>query len=340
MVKEWEVRWEGELPARPQDVWDAITQHADGYLWKIDYEPRVGGAERGLTAGGGTVTAWDPPRHFATRTRPETERDGFNELDYVLEPLGAVTYLRYTHRCEMPAEDFDRQLDACRQHTTFYQHSLGQYACYFAGREPVYVSVDGPASSAEGGFVALRRALGLPDDVVAGDPVRLEPAGLDADRRRRRLRDGRVPRRAQRRRAPALLRARPLGLARRRRAPPVRARRGRGRERAGVGRLGRRRVRRARGWRDGAVRGDDLRARGAGRPPTGGHAGPHGPAGADRRAGRAGRGGAGPRAPGHGDERSAATRSPTARSSRRRRSSGASTSSRPAISTTRSRWRG
>ena len=179
MVREWEVRWEGELPARPQDVWDAITQHADGYLWKIEYEPRVGGAERGLTAGGGTVTAWDPPHHFATRTRPETERDGFNELDYVLEPLGAATYLRYTHRAEIPADDFDRQLAACRQHTSFYNHSLGQYATHFAGREPVYVSVDGPAASAEGGFVALRRALGVPDDVVAGDRVRLTPAGMD-----------------------------------------------------------------------------------------------------------------------------------------------------------------
>lgn len=30
MVKQFEVRWEGELPARPQDVWDAITAHADG----------------------------------------------------------------------------------------------------------------------------------------------------------------------------------------------------------------------------------------------------------------------------------------------------------------------
>ena len=26
MVREWEVRWEGELPASPQDVWDAITR--------------------------------------------------------------------------------------------------------------------------------------------------------------------------------------------------------------------------------------------------------------------------------------------------------------------------
>jgi uncharacterized protein YndB with AHSA1/START domain len=30
MVKEFEVRWEGRLPAAPADVWDAITQHADG----------------------------------------------------------------------------------------------------------------------------------------------------------------------------------------------------------------------------------------------------------------------------------------------------------------------
>jgi uncharacterized protein YndB with AHSA1/START domain len=179
MVREWEVRWEGELPAAPQDVWDAITKHAEGYLWTIEYEPWVGGAERGLTAGGGTVTAWDPPRHFATRTRPETERDGVNELDYRLEPLGPVTYLRYAHRAAVPADDFDRQLDACRRHTTFYQHSLGQYACHFPGRTAVYVSVEGPPSSADGGFVALRRALGLADDVVAGDSVRLTPAGIE-----------------------------------------------------------------------------------------------------------------------------------------------------------------
>jgi uncharacterized protein YndB with AHSA1/START domain len=179
MVKEFEVRWEGELPASPENVWDALTRHADGYLWKVEYEPWVGGAERGLTAGGGTVTAWDPGRHFATRTRPETERDGVNELHFRLEPLGAITYLRYTHRCAVPADDHDRQLEACRQHTAFYNHSLGQYACHFAGREPAYVSVEAPESSAQGGFVALRRALGVADDVVPGDPVSLTPAGIE-----------------------------------------------------------------------------------------------------------------------------------------------------------------
>ena len=176
MGKPFEVRWEGELPASPAAVWDAITRHADGYLWRIDYEPRIGGAERGLTPGGGTVTAWEPHRHFATSTLPGAEEA--NALDFRLEPLGPVTYLRYTHRGELPADDFDRQLDACRRHTAFYQHSLGQYACHFAGRAAVHVSADGPEASAQGGFAALRRALGVPADALAGDPVRLTPAGM------------------------------------------------------------------------------------------------------------------------------------------------------------------
>jgi uncharacterized protein YndB with AHSA1/START domain len=178
MANEFEVRWEGELPASPQDVWDALTVHSDGWLWKIEYEPWVGGAERGLTTGGGTVTAWDPPRHFATRTRPEGERDGFNELDYVFEPSGAGTHMRYVHRGVL-ADDFDRQLDACRQHTALYSHSLGEYACHFAGREPTYVAAEGPAASAQDGLAAVRRALGLQDDLAAGDRVRLTPVGLE-----------------------------------------------------------------------------------------------------------------------------------------------------------------
>jgi hypothetical protein len=177
MGREFEVRWEGELPASPQDVWDGLTKHTEGYLWKIDYDPWVGGAERGLTAGGGTVTAWEEPHHFATRTRPETERDGFNELDYRLEPRGSGTYVRYIHRSVLPDDqDYEPMLDSCRQHTAFYQHSLGQYACHFAGREPTRVTAEGPA---HGSFAAVRRALGVADDVAAGDRVRLTPAGLE-----------------------------------------------------------------------------------------------------------------------------------------------------------------
>jgi hypothetical protein len=166
MTRTFEVRWEGALPAASQDVWDAITRHSDGYLWKIDYEPWVGGAERGLTQSGGTVTAWDEPRHFATRAPG-------NALDYRLEPLGAATYLRYTHHAEIADDGFDDQLAACRAHTALYNHSLGQYACFFAGRPANYVSFDVSAT-----FAGVRAALGVPEDAVAGDPV--APCGIDA----------------------------------------------------------------------------------------------------------------------------------------------------------------
>jgi hypothetical protein len=56
MFKTMETRWELELPGDPRQVWDAFTEHAAAYLWPITYEPRVGGAERGLTSAGGTVT--------------------------------------------------------------------------------------------------------------------------------------------------------------------------------------------------------------------------------------------------------------------------------------------
>jgi len=178
-AREFEVRWEGELDASPEQVWAAITEHTDGYLWKIHYEPWVGGVERGLTSGGGSVTAWDPPRQFTTRA---SDPDAFNELDYRLEPRGGGTYLRYRHRAVL-AEDYDRQLDCCRQHTAFYCHSLGEYVRGFAGRDPVYISVDAPEESAKDGFATLRGALGLPGDPTGGpevgERVRLTPAGLE-----------------------------------------------------------------------------------------------------------------------------------------------------------------
>lgn len=74
-MAEFEVRWEGALPASPREVRDAFTVHTAGWLWTIEYEPRAGGAERGLTPGGGTVTVWDPPRRFVTRAEGEDGGD-------------------------------------------------------------------------------------------------------------------------------------------------------------------------------------------------------------------------------------------------------------------------
>ena len=169
MNKRWEVTWEGELPASPRAVWDTVTRHAASYLWPIEFEPRVGGAERGLTQGGGTVTVWEPHRRLRTRTRPEHERDGSNELDYVLEPLGDVTYLRYTHRAQVPEAEYDVQLAACRAHTAFYKHSLGVAACYFPDVPAQYAADD----AVPGSLTEVLERLGVPEEAVVGDRVKL-----------------------------------------------------------------------------------------------------------------------------------------------------------------------
>ncbi|MFI6511180.1 SRPBCC domain-containing protein [Streptosporangium sp. NPDC050855] len=173
----FEVTWEGELPASPQEVWEAFTLHTTGWYWEIDYEPRVGGAERGLTGKGGVVSVWEPPRHFTTRTLPGA--DEFNELDHRLRPTPRGTLLTLTHRGVIAGDDYDAELDACRRHTALYYHSLGEYLRHFPGRDAAYLRLDAPGGSASGGFARLCRALGVPDGIEAGDPVTLTPAGLD-----------------------------------------------------------------------------------------------------------------------------------------------------------------
>ncbi|WP_433336964.1 SRPBCC family protein [Spirillospora sp. CA-294931] len=175
MNKPIEVHWEAEIAGTPEQVWDAITRRAAAWVWEIEYEPREGGSERGLTEGGGTVTVWEPFRHFVT-----TSLDGTNRLDFALEPRGTGTYLRYRHNGVLDADNYATEDDACRRHTAFYNHSLREYVEHFAGREPVYLEAHAPESSAAGGLARVRAALGVPEDAEVGDKVSLNPEGVEA----------------------------------------------------------------------------------------------------------------------------------------------------------------
>ena len=172
-MRDFELRWDGVMAGTPEQVWDGFTRHAAGWLWPISYEPRVGGAERGLTSDGGLVTAWDPASRFATRA----ERPGgwFNELEYRLEPhaRGHPPALP-PHDGVRPDQEYAVQEAACHAHTALYLHSLGEYVRWFAGREPVYVEAHGPEGST---IAAVRAALGVPPSAAAGDRVRLRAAG-------------------------------------------------------------------------------------------------------------------------------------------------------------------
>ncbi|OXM69717.1 hypothetical protein [Amycolatopsis vastitatis] len=168
MTKEFEVGFEGTLAATPEACWRAVTVDAGSWSWPISYEPRVGGKETGLTFHGGEVTVWQPGAHFATRCE---EGDWFNQLDYTFERRGDATHLKFTHRGVF-LEDWDTNYAACRQHTAFYYHSLGEYLTHFAGRSAAYAMTEAPESSASaGGFTKLKEALGVPKNTQVGDRV-------------------------------------------------------------------------------------------------------------------------------------------------------------------------
>jgi hypothetical protein len=180
MSRQFEIRREVELPATPEQVWEAITTPAGNAAWLF---PNLIPSGEGATTPDGTkVTAWDPPRHFAMRT----DGDGwFNALEDVIEARdGGTAFLRYVHS-GIFVDDWDNQYDAADQHTDFYLHTLGQYLRHFSGRTATYVGggPDGilapPASAEAGAFEVLRRKLGLPDGVAEGDAVQLDPQGLD-----------------------------------------------------------------------------------------------------------------------------------------------------------------
>lgn len=184
MGREFRIEREFAVPGTPEQVWHAITDGAGGWLWPMEYEPRVGGAAEW----GSTVTAWDPPRHLAILSKdasaaPEGAQAGndpawFNLLEQIIETRNGVTWVRYVHAGVM-MNDWETEFDGANQHTDFYLDALVRYLQHFAGCRPTYISVDGPqASTTPGSLGAVRRALGLTEEAREGDRLQLAIPGV------------------------------------------------------------------------------------------------------------------------------------------------------------------
>jgi hypothetical protein len=171
MGKEFEISREVELPATPDEVWEAVATGPGTASWLFPQEP-----------GPDSTVEADRPRRFAVRTEGP---DGFNALEFVIEGReGSATLLRYVHS-GIFADDWDAQYDAVSQHTDFYLHTLAQYLEHFSPRTATYVGggpggLMGPeASMAPDAFGKLQRALGVRDGAATGDSVHLEADGVD-----------------------------------------------------------------------------------------------------------------------------------------------------------------
>ena len=103
MAHPFEVTDEFEVTATPEEVWDAIATGAGVDAWFMgvnEIEPREGGATRMQFRGSAeeaTVTAWEPPTRFASRT-PEGEDGAVHAFEYLVEGRDkGSTVVRWVH---------------------------------------------------------------------------------------------------------------------------------------------------------------------------------------------------------------------------------------------------
>jgi uncharacterized protein YndB with AHSA1/START domain len=184
MAHPFEIKDEIEVEATPEEVWEAIATGPGIDSWfmgKNEVEPREGGTARMALPGfafESTVTVWDPPKRFATRS-PEGEDGSVHAFEYLIEGRGqGTTVVRIIHSGFL-GDNWEAEYDGLKEGDPAYFHKLAQYLTYFKGRTATPVGVYGPnVPDREHAWKTLRTGLGLAGPVAVGDRVRLTPEGL------------------------------------------------------------------------------------------------------------------------------------------------------------------
>jgi len=185
MPKAFEIASELEVDATPEQVWDAIGTGRGWDSWFMGRN-EVEGGEGGLTTfslGGftqeATLTAWEPPTHFRSRSA-EAPDGGFHQFDYRVEGRAdGPTSVRYVHSGVLGGDDWEREYEAMGEGDPAYFRKLVEYLTYFGGRYATPISAFGPNVGDRADVMeTYRRALGIPLDASLGDRVHVAPEGL------------------------------------------------------------------------------------------------------------------------------------------------------------------
>jgi uncharacterized protein YndB with AHSA1/START domain len=180
----FDINDEFEVDATPEQVWEAIATGPGLDSWfmgRNEVEPREGGTARVTHPGWtleSTVTAWDPPARFATRS-PEAPDGSLHAFEYVIEGRDkGSTVVRWAHSGFL-GDDWEAEYEGMSEGDPMYFHKLAQYLTYFRGRSATPIDAYGPQVSDRKGAVAVfGDALGLTGPVALGDQVRLTPDGF------------------------------------------------------------------------------------------------------------------------------------------------------------------
>jgi uncharacterized protein YndB with AHSA1/START domain len=177
MGKDFETHLDAQVPATPEQVWDAVATGPGISSWFVGRTEIDGETVRTSFGDGwmpaGTVTVADQPRRFAYRS--DTGADGrFVAYEYLVEGrAGAATVLRTVTSGFLPGDDWAEEFEAMRYGTELFFHTLTGYLRYFPGRFATPVTAFGPpVTDWPRTWQRLYAALGLGPDPHPGDPVR------------------------------------------------------------------------------------------------------------------------------------------------------------------------
>jgi uncharacterized protein YndB with AHSA1/START domain len=165
------VQVEVEVPGTPEEVWQAIATGPGISSWFVptEFEERDGKpVAMKLNFGPGmeprsAVTAWDPPRMFAT------EADGWvpgsppiaNEWS-VEARGGGICILRIVQSLFAGTDDWDNQLEGAKSGLAGFLSILRIYLTHFRGQRSAMMKWMAPAAGTEAeAWEALTTALGL-----------------------------------------------------------------------------------------------------------------------------------------------------------------------------------
>lgn len=183
MAHPFEITKDIEVDASPEQVWEAVATGRGWDSWfmgRNEIEPGEGGRVRwsigGFTAES-TVTAWDPPRRFAS-TGTEGPDGSMHRFDYTIDRReGGGSTIRYVHSGSLGG-DWEAEYEAMSEGDPMYLAKLAEYVTFFSGRFATSIDAHGPnAPDREQALETFRRSLGLTGAVAVGDEVRLTPEG-------------------------------------------------------------------------------------------------------------------------------------------------------------------
>lgn len=181
-----EIRLEVEVPATPEQAWEAVATGAGMTAWYVPAEvaEREGG-EITLDFGGGMketcrVVVWDPPRRLLYDI-PDPRGRGLAFEFFVETRDGGACVVRLVGSGFGTGADWDAEFDGMESGWKLFLANLALYLEHFPGQPAASIIVNGAAAGPRPpAWESYLTAAGLPTAPALGDRVQTNGTGTPA----------------------------------------------------------------------------------------------------------------------------------------------------------------